>query len=126
MALSKTRRTPRHLINHVGVYCGRDTLSSTASAYSILLGSTPVATDQREKLIQFVAKLVARLAEIGGSRCCKKSSYAALDAAREEFAELGFDLPEEEFAGRCPFFASNETCDGVACVYFPEKRRANA
>ena len=100
--------------------CGA--LSSTASAYAILLGSTPVATEQREKLIEFAAKMVARLADIGGSRCCKKSSYAALEVARDEFAELGFELPEEEFEGRCPFFASNDTCDGDACVYFPRKR----
>jgi hypothetical protein len=100
--------------------CGA--LSSAASAYAILLGSTPVATEQREKLIEFAAKMVARLAEIGGSRCCKKSSYAALEVARDEFAKLGFELPEEEFEGRCPFFASNDTCDGDTCVYFPRKR----
>ncbi len=100
--------------------CGA--LSSAASAYAILLGSTPVATEQREKLIEFAAKMVARLAEIGGSRCCKKSSYAALEVARGEFAKLGFELPEEEFEGRCPFFASNDTCDGDTCVYFPRKR----
>jgi len=99
--------------------CGA--LSSAASAYAILLGSTPVAIEQREKLLQFAQKLISRLAEIGGSRCCKKSSYAALEVARDEFAALGFELPEEEFEGRCPFFASNDTCDGEACVYFPRK-----
>jgi hypothetical protein len=121
--IDRGRQIPGGSCGFLGA-CGA--LSSAASAYSILLGSTPVATDQRDKLIQFVAKLVARLAEIGGSRCCKKSSYAALEAAREEFAKLGFDLPAEELAGRCPFFASNDTCDGDVCVFFPRKRRANA
>jgi hypothetical protein len=100
--------------------CGA--LSSAASAYAILMGATPVAIDQRQRLIGFVAKQVARLAEIGGSRCCKKNSYVALELARDEFAELGFNLPKEEFEGRCPFFASNDTCDGDACVYYPKKR----
>jgi hypothetical protein len=104
--------------------CGA--LSSTASAYAILLGSTPVAIDQREKLLEFSQKLISRLAEIGGSRCCKKSSYAAIETAVEEFARCGFELPKEECEGRCPFFASNETCDGDACVYFPRKRQAGA
>jgi len=103
--------------------CGA--LSSAASAYAILLGSTPVAVEQREKLLEFAQKLISRLTEIGGSRCCKKSSYAALEVAREEFAKLGCELPEEQFDGRCPFFAANDTCDGVACVYFPEKRPPN-
>ena len=104
--------------------CGA--LSSAASAYAILLGSTPVATEQRESLLEFSRKLISRLAEVGGSRCCKKSSYAALETAVEEFARLGFALPREEFAGRCPFFAANDTCDGDACVYFPGKRLPNA
>ena len=104
--------------------CGA--LSSAASAYAILLGSTPVAIDQREKLLEFSQKLISRLAEIGGSRCCKKSSYAAIETAVEEFARCGFELPKEEYAARCPFFASNDTCDGDACVYFPQKRRAKA
>jgi hypothetical protein len=117
--IDRGRQVPGGACGFLGT-CGA--LDSASSAYAILLGSTPVATEQREKLLQFSARLVARLAEIGGSRCCKKSSYAALEVAREEFAKLGFELPKEEFEGRCPFFASNETCDGEACVYFPATR----
>lgn len=99
--------------------CGA--LVSAASAYAILLGSTPVAADRRERLLQFHSRLAARLASLGGSRCCKKSTYAALELARDEFAKIGFELPHEEFVGRCKFFADNETCDGADCVYFPRK-----
>jgi hypothetical protein len=99
--------------------CGA--LVSASSAYAILLGSTPVAADRRERLLQFHARLAARLADLGGSRCCKKSTYTALALARDEFAKLGFELPREEFAGRCRFFADNETCDGAECEYFPRK-----
>jgi hypothetical protein len=100
--------------------CGA--LISAASAYAVLLGSTPVAAERRERLLQFHARLAARLAELGGSRCCKKSSYTALELAQDEFAKLGFELPREQFAGRCKFFADNETCDGADCVYFPQRR----
>ncbi|MBN1458855.1 MAG: hypothetical protein JXA57_04915 [Armatimonadetes bacterium] len=117
--VDRGRQIPGGACGFLGT-CGA--LDSASSAYSILLGSTPVATEPRERLLRFSAKLVARLAEIGGSRCCKKSSYAALETAREEFAKVGFELPEEKFEGRCPFFAANETCDGEACVYFPTKR----
>jgi len=102
--------------------CGA--LASAASAYAILLGSTPVATEQRERLLEFSAALARRLAQIGGSRCCKKSSYAAFEVARDTFARLGYELPEERFEGRCRFSASNETCDGELCVYFPRKPRS--
>jgi len=121
--LDRGRQIPGGSCGFLGT-CGA--LSSAASAYAILLGSTPVATEQREKLLEFSAKLIARLAEIGGSRCCKKSSYASLEVARDEFAKLGCELPQERFAGRCPFFAANDTCDGVACVYFPEEPLPNA
>jgi hypothetical protein len=100
--------------------CGA--LASAGSAYAILLGSTPVATEARERLLEFSAKLNARLAEIGGSRCCKKSSYAALESAGAAFADIGFELPAEEFAGRCRFFTDNDTCDLDDCHYFPTSR----
>jgi len=117
--IDRGRQIPGGACGFLGT-CGA--LDSASSAYAILLGSTPVATEPREQLLRFSAKLVARLAEIGGSRCCKKSSYTALEVAQEEFAKLGFELPKEAFKGRCPFFAFNETCDGEACVYFPRKR----
>jgi hypothetical protein len=118
--IDRGRQIPGGACGFLGI-CGA--LASAASAYSILLGSTPVATAPREQLLSFTDRLFARLSEIGGSRCCKKSSYAALETAVEELAQLGFELPAEHFEGRCPFFSSNDTCDGAACVYFPQKRR---
>lgn len=99
--------------------CGA--LVSASAAYAILLGATPVATEAREKAIAFTAHLHQRLADVGGSRCCKKSSYVAIEVAREEFAKIGFELPAEDMVGRCRFFSLNETCDGETCVYFPPK-----
>jgi len=119
--LDRGRQIPGGSCGFLGT-CGA--LSSAASAYAILLGSTPVATKPREALLAFSARLVSRLSEIGGSRCCKKSSYVALETAREELAKLGFELPDERFEGRCRFFASNDTCDGETCPYFPRKRSA--
>ncbi len=69
--IDRGRQIPGGSCGFLGT-CGA--LSSAASAYAILLGSTPVATEQREKLLEFAQKLISRLAEIGGSRCCKKSS----------------------------------------------------
>lgn len=98
--------------------CGA--LVSAASAYAVLLGSTPVATGPWEQVLAFSQHLLARLTGIGGSRCCKKSSYVALELAQQEFAKVGFALPREQFTGRCPFFRDNETCDGAECPFFPQ------
>jgi hypothetical protein len=115
-AIDRGRQIPGGACGFLGV-CGA--LAGAASAYAILLGSTPVADEAREKALAFTAKLHARLAEIGGSRCCKKSSYVAFELARVEFAKIGFELPEETFAGRCRFSSVNDTCDGPRCPYFP-------
>jgi hypothetical protein len=116
--IDRGRQIPGGACGFIGT-CGA--LASAASAYAVLLGSTPVATEQRERLLEFASALARRLAEIGGSRCCKKSSYAAFEVARDEFCRLGYELPEETFEGRCRFFGSNETCDGERCVYFPRE-----
>lgn len=118
--VDRGRQIPGGSCGFLGV-CGA--LASASSAYAILLASTPVATEARERLLDFSSRLAARLAKIGGSRCCKKSSYVALQMARDEFADIGFELPREEFAGRCQFVADNETCDGTDCAFFPQPRR---
>jgi len=116
--IDRGRQIPGGSCGFLGT-CGA--LASAASAYAILLGSTPVATEARERLLDFCARLAARLAEVGGSRCCKKSSYVALETAQPQFAKLGFELPKEDFEGRCRFFSANDTCDGRDCVYFPKQ-----
>ena len=114
--IDRGRQIPGGSCGFLGT-CGA--LASAASAYAILLGSTPVALDARERLLAFHARLQTRLAQLGGSRCCRKSSYVALELAQAEFSALGFALPAEQFAGRCVFCAENETCDGEGCGYWP-------
>jgi hypothetical protein len=114
--IDRGRQIPGGSCGFVGT-CGA--LASASSTYAILLGSTPVALEARERLLVFHARLQTRLAEIDGSRCCKKSSYAALELAQAELAVIGFALPEEKYAGRCVFCAENATCDGEGCPYFP-------
>jgi hypothetical protein len=117
-AIDRGRQLPGGTCGFLGV-CGA--LTGAAAAYAILLGSTPVAGEARKKALAFAGKLHTHLAEIGGSRCCKKSSYVAIELAQEEFVRIGFELPKEEFRGRCRFFSLNETCDGASCVYFPRR-----
>jgi hypothetical protein len=116
--LARGRLTPPGACGFLGP-CGA--LVSASAAYAMLLGSTPVASDRRERLLHLQAQLATRLANLGGNRCCKKSTYTALGLAQEEFTKLGYKFPREELTGRCKFFADNDTCDGDACEYFPRK-----
>jgi hypothetical protein len=114
--IDRGRQIPGGACGFLGV-CGA--LASATSAYAILLGSTPVATEARERLLAFSALLISKYRETSPIRCCKKSAYLALGCAQEEFARIGFALPPETLAGRCPFFGENDTCDGPDCLYHP-------
>jgi len=118
--IDRGRQIPGGACGFLGT-CGA--LASAASAYAVVLGATPVAGEARERLLAFQAAMQARLVQIGGSRCCKKSAYLALEMGREALAEVGFELPREELTGQCRFFAENETCDGPECPYFPTRAR---
>jgi hypothetical protein len=97
--------------------CGA--ISSVTAALAILLGATPFTSTPRNRLLEAAARLQARLAAAGGSRCCKKSSFIAILAGIEELARLGYSLPAERVEGHCRYFADNRTCDGAACPFFP-------
>jgi hypothetical protein len=115
-AIDRGRQIPRGSCGFMGT-CGA--ITSAISACAILTGATPVATEARARTLAFAARLTARLSELGGSRCCKKSTYVALQLARDEFAALSFELPVEVFEGRCVFSLRNETCDGALCPFHP-------
>lgn len=110
------RQIPGGACGFLGV-CGA--LVSAASAYAILLSSTPTADRMRPKALALSGELHQRLAELGGSRCCKKSTYMALDLAQQAMARDRFYLAKEKLEGRCLFHQNNETCDGAACPYYP-------
>jgi hypothetical protein len=114
--LDRGRQIPRGSCGFMGT-CGA--ITSAISAYALLAGATPVATEARARTLRFAATLTSRLADLSGSRCCKKSSYTALQLARDEFAAMGFELPAESFAGRCLYSTDNETCDGPDCPFNP-------
>ena len=116
--IDRGRQIPGGACGFLGT-CGA--LASAGAAYAIVLGSTPVAVEARERLLNFQAAATARLADIGGSRCCKKSADLALELGRDALAAVGFEVPQEEIAGRCIFFAANDTCDGATCPYFPTR-----
>ena len=115
--VDRGKQIPRGSCGFMGT-CGA--ITSAISTCALLTGATPAATGARARTLAFAAKLTARLAELSGSRCCKKSTYIALQLARDEFAALGFEFPAETYEGRCRFSARNETCDGLECLFYQD------
>lgn len=84
---------------------------------SLLLGSSPLHKDAWPLPQQLVSDILARLAEIGGPRCCKRTSRVAIEEASRFLRETGgADMPLCKLG--CKYTALNRECIGGDCPYF--------
>lgn len=84
---------------------------------SIVTGSTPLTAEPWAQVQGLTARILGRLAEIGGPRCCKRTSFTAIQTSVNYTAEvLGvrMELPERIV---CTFAARNAECIGARCPY---------
>lgn len=94
---------------------------SAGQFYSIVSGSTPMTQEPWAKTGHLTARIIERLADIGGPRCCKRTSFAAIEeSARyvEETDGIKMELPEKTV---CTFMANNAECRRTECPFFPVK-----
>ncbi len=99
--------------------CGAGT--GLGIAVSMASRSTPFHDESRTKALAANSKAYARIAELGGPRCCTLSTYATLEIAQSIFEEMGYDIPVSEVDNRCEVYQENKQCHGVDCPYFPAK-----
>ena len=67
------------------------------------------------------AACLVRLAEIGGPRCCKRTSRICIEVGAQFVEEqLGLTLPRSPV--RCSYARNQRECIGGECPYFPEKK----
>lgn len=88
---------------------------------SIVLGSTPMAREPWAQATRLTARILDRLADLGGPRCCKRTSFTAIKTAvgyTEEVCGVSMELPEHIV---CTHFARNNECLKKACPYFPTR-----
>ena len=85
---------------------------------SILTDTTPYSIDTWSLTNRIVAESLLKIAEINGPRCCKRSSYFALQLA-EIFAKekFGIDLEATEKI-TCGHYLRNEECKKKECPFF--------
>ena len=89
---------------------------SCGMAYSVITGSTPLSGDSWGRCNIMTSRCLEAIGSLGGPRCCKRDSYAALEAASRYIGEtLGVEIP----VGRpvCGFSSLNPQCKGDACPY---------
>mgnify|MGYP001863936823 FL=1 len=91
---------------------------STGTAYSILLKATPLSGNSWGRANGMTSRALAKIAEKGGPRCCKRDSFLAVQAAAEVLKEemnICLEMPEEIF---CAFSRENPQCLRRACPFY--------
>ncbi|MBN2026199.1 MAG: hypothetical protein JW854_05510 [Actinobacteria bacterium] len=93
--------------------------SGLGIALSIAGRSTPFHGDERSHALKAASEAIARIARMGGPRCCALSAYATLSLAVKKLGEIGYDLPSRRMAGICSKHALNPQCHLERCPYYP-------
>jgi len=85
--------------------------------YSILAETETHSIDEWGEGNRLVAQCLMEIGEIGGPRCCKRSTFTAIKVAvehAEEYFRIKMDLPETI---RCKYAGKNRECLGARCPY---------
>ena len=94
-------------------------LSAGAGIYmSVLTGSNPVNREAWPIPMELTSRCLKRLAEVGGPRCCKRTSRLCVAEAAAFTAErFAISMPLGKTA--CGYMSENRECIGVKCPFFP-------
>lgn len=86
--------------------------------YSILAGTKTHSVDEWGEGNRLVAQCLMEISEIGGPRCCKRSTFTSIKIAAEhaeEYFGVKMELPKEI---HCKYAKKNRDCLGIRCPYF--------
>lgn len=112
---SRSMHVPGGTCGYWGI-CGA--AASAGQAYSILSGATPLSEESWAQSARLVSRITERLADIGGPRCCKRTSFVALEESVGHIAEtMGVQMEAPQHI-RCTFMSGNKECKGRGCPYF--------
>lgn len=89
---------------------------------SIVSGATPLTPEQWSIPQRLTAECLNELTEVGGPRCCKRTSRIAIECAAD-FSEKEFGVSMPVSRPNCAYWAWNNECIRHRCPYFPQKKR---
>lgn len=93
---------------------------SAGQYWSIVSGSSPMATDAWGQCQKLTSIILSRLSEYGGPRCCKRTGFVAIqEAAAFTREKTGVEMEMPETIS-CHWFPRNAECLRERCPFFPE------
>lgn len=87
---------------------------------SVFTGASPMTKINWQWANEATAHALLNVAKYPGPRCCKRTCYLSIEAARDYVKEvMDLDLPiDDEII--CDFYPHNKQCIGKECPYFPQ------
>ncbi len=101
------------------VSCGFTGVCGGANSLGIVAAMvkkvTPLHDEERHDLMQQTALVLQKIAQVKG-RCCKRSSYIAIEETIEYLSGMNCILPCSNIT--CPFSPQNRMCAKEQCPYY--------
>ncbi|HBN07320.1 MAG TPA: SAM-dependent methyltransferase [Cyanobacteria bacterium UBA8530] len=86
-------------------------------AASIFAECNPVKREHYDSIHRITSQALARIADVGGPRCCKRNTVLSLQTLIEAFeVHFGITLPNEPFS--CSFSRKNRECLKKGCPFY--------
>lgn len=105
-----------------GATCGQwgmcGSSSSVGAALAIIHATGPLSSNEYYKdNLRLTSRALARIAEIGGPRCCKRNAFISIHTAIEFVKEkYGIELEISDI--HCEFSARNKQCLHHKCPFY--------
>ena len=97
--------------------CGA--VMSIGAALAIIEGTGPLSTDGSwGSHMRYTSAALARLAETGGPRCCKRDAFTALQTA-SAYVEQRYGVHLNSHPVTCTWSPQNAQCLGMHCPFHP-------
>ena len=114
----RTIKMPGAMCGYWGI-CG--SVASVGAALSVIHGTSPLSTDEFYKdNMRFTSAVIAKMAQIGGARCCKRNAFLSLSYGAQFVKErYGIEMEHDNIV--CDFYPKNAQCLGTKCPFHQAK-----
>ena len=94
--------------------CGA--VTSIGAALAIIDGTGPLSTDDWGSHMEYTSAALARLAQTGGPRCCKRDAFSSMEEA-VGYIKRRYGITLDMPSIKCDYSSRNAQCIGNRCPY---------
>jgi len=111
----RTIKMPGAMCGYWGV-CG--SVTSLGAALSIINDVSPLTnSDFYSHNMEFASRVIKKMSEIGGPRCCKRNAFLSLEEA-VKFVNEKYEVMLEDEKANCKHSKINKQCIGNKCPFY--------